>query len=173
MILECRLIITATLTAATLGVGGLNADTGNADWAQWRGPNRDGISTETGLLTTWPEGGPEVLWRIPIGGGYSSVAIADGLLYTMAGKGPDEFILCLDAATGEEMWRYRSDSNFIQHHGNGPRSTPIIEGDRLYVRAPRESCMLSIRKPATRSGAGTCAESSVAEFPGGVSPLPP
>ena len=73
------------------------------------------------------------LWRTPIGEGYSSIAISGGRLYTLSGEEPDEFVLCLDAASGEDLWRFRSDSNFKESHGNGPRSTPTIEGDRVYA----------------------------------------
>ena len=54
------------------------------DWPQWRGPNRDGVSTEKGLLDKWPEGGPKLVWKAEgIGSGFSSVSIRDGLIYTM------------------------------------------------------------------------------------------
>jgi len=60
----------------------------SADWPQWRGPNRDGISKETGLLKQWPEGGPQLVWKATgAGGGYSSFAISKGRLYTMGLKG--------------------------------------------------------------------------------------
>ena len=128
---------TAFLALSSFADGGAQQGNSEGDWAQWRGPNRDGVSIETGLLTTWPEAGPEVLWRSPIGGGYAGVVIAAGRLYTMAGQGPNEFVLCLDAATGEEVWRFRSDSNFIKSHGNGPRSTPTVDGSRLYVQSTK------------------------------------
>src|ERR1051325_2753083 len=53
------------------------------DWPGWRGPNRDGVSTETGLLTTWPENGPPKLWEAPTGEGFSSLAVAAGRVYSM------------------------------------------------------------------------------------------
>src|SRR5882724_9581634 len=61
-----------------------------ADWPQWRGPNRDGVSTATGLLTDWPETGPKVLWSQPTGAGYSSVVVANGYAFTMLQDGEDE-----------------------------------------------------------------------------------
>lgn len=132
---------TAFLALSSVADGGAQQGNFEGDWAQWRGPNRDGVSTETGLLTTWPEASPEVLWRSPIGGGYASVVIAAGRLYTVAGQGPDEIVLCLDAATGKEVWRFRSDSNFIQSHSNGPRSTPTVDGNRLVCPEPQREAL--------------------------------
>jgi len=104
-------------------------------WPQWRGPRRDGISDETGLRTDWAKT-PPVLWQQPIGGGYSSVAVADGRLYTMDKQGDDERVVCLAAGTGKELWahRYRVDySAFRQGHGTGPRATPTVAGGRVYT----------------------------------------
>jgi outer membrane protein assembly factor BamB len=105
----------------------------NADWPQYRGVNRDGISKETAILKTWPANGPRVLWKTPIGDGYSGMAIVSNRIYTMDAKGPDEFIVAMDAASGKEIWRYRNDSNFVNDQGNGPRGTPTIEGNMLYA----------------------------------------
>jgi outer membrane protein assembly factor BamB len=57
------------------------------DWAQWRGPNRDGLSTETGWLATWPQSGPKKLWEAPVGVGYSSMSVSQGRVYTMLRRG--------------------------------------------------------------------------------------
>ncbi len=104
-----------------------------ADWPQWFGPNRDGISPETGLLKDWPDSGPAVLWRTPLGEGFSSIAIARGAAYTMFAEGKDEYAVCLDAATGEERWRVKTGSNFSDWQGgNGPRATPIIDKERAF-----------------------------------------
>lgn len=105
----------------------------NADWPQYRGVNRDGISKETAILKAWPAQGPKVVWKAPIGDGYSGMAIVANRIYTMDAKGQDEFIVAMDAATGKELWRYRNDSNFINDQGNGPRGTPTIEGEILYA----------------------------------------
>jgi outer membrane protein assembly factor BamB len=104
-----------------------------ADWPQWRGLNRDGISRETGLLKTWPATGPKVLWRAPLGNGYSAIAISQGRLYTMASVGNDEFAMCFDTAGGKELWRTRTDSNYESGQGDGPRSTPTVDGNWVYV----------------------------------------
>ena len=131
------LFLSGVLAAlAWIGAGGeLSADPGNVqlDWPQWRGPHRDGISGATGLLKTWPEEGPKVLWRFPAGEGYSGISIDRGRLYTLFGKDDDEFAVCLDASAGDELWRFRTDSKFIESRGNGPRSTPTVDGDWVYV----------------------------------------
>ena len=119
-----------------LGVGILSAESGkhlNAEWPQWRGPARDGISNETALLTSWPADGPEVLWRIPLGDGYSGVSISQGRAYTMSALGDDEFVICLEASNGKEIWRFRTDSRYVEGNGDGPRSTPTVGGDSVFV----------------------------------------
>ena len=107
---------------------------GALDWPQWRGPNRDGISRQTGLLKEWPDDGPQVLWRVPLGEGFSGISVARGRVYTMFSEGNDEFVICLDASNGEEMWRFRSDSTYYEYEGgNGPRATPTIDGEFLFT----------------------------------------
>ncbi len=104
------------------------------DWPQWRGPNRDGISAETGLLKTWPAEGPKVLWRVALGNGFSAVSIANNRAYTMFSDGTDEFALCVDANSGKEIWRFKSDPNYVERAGgDGPRCTPVVDGNMVYV----------------------------------------
>ena len=107
-----------------------------ADWPQWRGPNRDGISTETGLLTSWPAGGPHMEWRATgLGEGYSTVAVAGGRVFTQGQSGNQEFVIALDAKTGSRVWLTATGRSFRESRGNGPRGTPTIDGDRLYAMA--------------------------------------
>lgn len=103
------------------------------DWPQWRGPNRDGISNETGLLKSWPEGGPKVIWTAPSGDGYSGISISQGRFYTMYNQGENEIVVCLDAVTGKEIWRFRSDSKYRNQFGNGPRSTPTVDSELVFT----------------------------------------
>lgn len=103
------------------------------DWPQWRGPQRDGKSLETGLLKTWPQEGPRILWRAPLGEGYSGIAIANGLGYTMYDEGNDEYLVCFDAKSGQRRWRVRTDKKFRNSWGNGPRVTPLIESEMVYT----------------------------------------
>lgn len=102
-------------------------------WPQWRGINRDGVSKETGIIKTWPAQGPKILWKTPIGEGYSSVAVSQGRIYTMDAKGEGEFVTAVDLATGKELWRTRIDSVFFSDQGNGPRSTPTVDSNMVYA----------------------------------------
>jgi outer membrane protein assembly factor BamB len=104
-----------------------------ADWPQYRGPRLDGTSSETGLARQWPADGPETLWRHDLGDGYSGMAVVDGRLYTMYGSGGDEMLVCLDAATGREIWRLRTDDNRADGQGGGPRATPTVHGSTVYA----------------------------------------
>lgn len=105
-----------------------------ADWFQWRGPNRDGHSAETGLLKEWPAGGPKLLWRAAgAGTGYSSFSASNGRLYTLGARGDTEHVIAFDAATGKKVWDVPNGQRFRNDRGDGPRSTPTIDGDRLYA----------------------------------------
>ena len=104
------------------------------NWPQWRGPNRDGISKETGLLKQWPADGPPLVWKATgAGRGYSSFSIANGKLYTMGLRGNREFVIAFDIATGKEAWATAHGSAFHNDRGDGPRGTPTIDGDRVYA----------------------------------------
>jgi outer membrane protein assembly factor BamB len=120
------------------------------DWPQWLGPNRDGIWRETGLLDRFPVGGPQVLWRTPMGAGYSGPAIAEGRVYVMdrqrardvAGKPRrptrdgipgNERVLCLNAGDGKIIWKHEYDCPYTISYPNGPRTTPLVHQDRVYT----------------------------------------
>lgn len=106
----------------------------NANWPQWRGPNRDGISKETGLLKQWPAEGPPLVWKaVGAGGGYSSFSIANGRMFTMGLRGDREFVVAFDVATGKEVWATPHGGAFRNDRGDGPRGTPTLDGDRLYA----------------------------------------
>lgn len=106
----------------------------NANWPQWRGPNRDGISKETGLLKQWPEAGPSLVWKATgAGRGYSSFSISNGKLYTLGLRGDREFVVAFDVATGKEAWATAHGSAFRNDRGDGPRGTPTVDGDRVYA----------------------------------------
>jgi outer membrane protein assembly factor BamB len=105
----------------------------NGDWPQWRGPGRDGVSLETGLLTDWPPGGPPRLWTAPAGPGYSSLAVFGSRLYTMLKDGGSEVVVCLDADSGKEVWRRPYACDYKNDQGSGPRSTPSVDDDRVYT----------------------------------------
>lgn len=104
------------------------------DWPQYRGPHRNGYSDETGLKLTWGTDGPSELWRFPIGIGFSSFAVNDGKLYTMGYKENKDFVWCLDANTGEEIWNYSYlETRFDKSHEGGPGSTPSTDGEFVYT----------------------------------------
>jgi outer membrane protein assembly factor BamB len=104
------------------------------DWPQWRGAHRDEISREKGLLKSWPEGGPKLLWTYTeAGNGYSSPAIVGSRLYTMGTEGGSDVILALDTTTGRKVWSSKLGTLFRQNKGNGPRGTPTVDGDALYA----------------------------------------
>ena len=104
------------------------------DWPQYRGPDRTGISAETGLLTDWPDdSGPTELWRQPIGSAFTGLSVVGEALYTAESTEEGEFILRLDAKTGAEVWRARIADRYTNNFGDGPRSTPTVVGDALYV----------------------------------------
>lgn len=104
-----------------------------ADWPQFLGPTRNGISSETGLLDKWPEGGPKVLWRVPGGVGMSGLAISGGRLLTLVQKDGQQFVLALDAATGKPLWQTPVASEYKNQMGDGPRATPAISGNQVFA----------------------------------------
>lgn len=111
----------------------LDGSEARADWPQWRGPNRDGISQEERMVNAWPEGGPEVVWRVPLAEGFSGMSVVQGSVYTMGAEGDEEFALCLDAASGKEIWRTPVGGKFAESRGDGPRSTPTVDRERVFV----------------------------------------
>lgn len=106
-----------------------------ADWPQFRGPNRDGCSTEKGLASQWGDAGPRQLWRQEVGAGFSGITIVKNRVYTMDSDDTDEYALCLDAQTGKRLWRKRIASLFTNKFGDGPRSTPTVADGIVYVLA--------------------------------------
>jgi outer membrane protein assembly factor BamB len=104
-----------------------------ADWPQWLGPNRNGSSPETGLLTKWPKEGPKVLWKVDGGEGYSSIAVANGRAFTLVQKNGKEWAIALDAVKGTTIWEKEVGPIYKNQFGNGPRSTPTVDGKFVYV----------------------------------------
>lgn len=106
------------------------------DWPQWRGPDRTGISKETGLLKSWPAGGPKQVWKATgLGKGFSSMAVAGGRIYTQGQRGQQEFVIALDAKSGKKLWETPSGAAFDERRGSGPRGTPTVDGSVLYAIA--------------------------------------
>jgi outer membrane protein assembly factor BamB len=121
------LVITAT-TLAQQQRGGPP----RTDWPQWRGPNRDNVSTETGLLKQWPDKGPPLAWKgTGIGKGYSSVSIAGDRIYTMGDAGDSAYVHCLQLNGGKKVWSVKVGRSGGDYPGT--RSTPTVAGDRVYA----------------------------------------
>jgi outer membrane protein assembly factor BamB len=92
---------------------------------------------DKGLLQDWPTEGPKTLWRIPAGEGYSGMAVANGKLFTMWNEEKSQFLFCFEASSGKELWRYRIGEYFLNQYGNGPRSTPVVDGTTVYAVSAR------------------------------------
>ncbi len=108
------------------------------DWPQWRGPNRDGISRETGLLQSWPEGGPRLVFRADgLGAGYSTVSVAEGRIHTLGMLSGREWVISLDAETGAQLWATPHGEGYRDGRGDGPRSVPTVAGGRVYALGAR------------------------------------
>ena len=104
------------------------------DWPQWRGPRRDGVSAERGLLKQWPTGGPALAWQAKgAGEGYSSFAVANGRLITLGARSGTESVVAFDVATGKRLWERANGRRYNNDRGDGPRGTPTIDGDRVYA----------------------------------------
>jgi outer membrane protein assembly factor BamB len=140
----CVLLATGLLLTGSAGAG--RAD----DWPQWLGPQRDGVWRESGVLDKFPEGGPKVLWRAPVGGGYTGPAVAGGRVYVTdrvlapgtrlpanafakSSLPGQERVLCLDAATGQQVWKHEYDCPYRISYPAGPRATPLVHGDKVYT----------------------------------------
>src|SRR5512133_830090 len=100
------LLLSALSAPVAVAILELNASA--ADWPQWRGPQRDGISRETGLLKSWPAEGPKVLWKADLGQGFSSFAVADGRVFTQYQDKDGQWLIALDEKTGATLWKIQT-----------------------------------------------------------------
>ena len=107
-----------------------------ADWPRFRGPEGTGISQETGLLETWPDGGPNEIWRVPIGAGYSGITVADERLFTMGSDEEAEFLICLDPANGKDRITFLPGLGTITDYFK--QTTELVSG-RNYQREWKKS----------------------------------
>jgi len=117
--------------AVLLGVTAIHAA---ADWPQWQGPDRTRISKETGLLKDWPAAGPLVVWTAAgLGSGYGSMAVAGDRVFVQGARGRTSVVIALNRADGKEVWSKTLGAYETNDRGPGPRGTPTVDGDRLYV----------------------------------------
>lgn len=104
------------------------------DWPQFLGPNRNGISPETGLVDSWPKEGLKEVWRVEAGGiGMSGIAISRDRALTMIQAGGKQHVLCLDAKSGKPVWRTPIAPEYLNPQGDGPRATPTVAGDTVFA----------------------------------------
>lgn len=120
-----------------------------ADWPQWMGPNRDDVWLESGILEEFPSGGLRFLWRTPIHGGFAGPAVGGGKVFVtdyervVGDASPEptkrnqlqgkERVICLDAATGKQLWRHEYDCPYSIAYPAGPRCTPTVDQGRVYT----------------------------------------
>src|SRR5688572_21480141 len=121
------IILTALILAVSLA----------ADWPQWRGSNRDGVTQDFAPPTTWPATLKEA-WKVTVGEGHSSPVTSEGRVYVLARQGEDEVVLGLDAVTGKHLWRASYPATYTMNpaatgHGKGPKSTPVVSAGKLFT----------------------------------------
>ena len=104
------------------------------DWPQWQGPDRTGLSKETGLLQQWPASGPAVVWSASgLGAGYGSLAIKGDRIFVQGSNGRQSLVFSLNRADGKGVWSKALGAAGDNDRGPGPRGTPTLDGDRLYA----------------------------------------
>ena len=124
------LLTTALLCALSVAVSNQTP----REWHQWRGPNRDGKSDETGLLEAWGPNGPPLAWRVGgAGTGYSSFSASGGRLLTMGASGGVEYVMAFDVRSGDKLWKTPLGRRYRNYEGDGPRGTPTVDDRRVYA----------------------------------------
>jgi outer membrane protein assembly factor BamB len=104
------------------------------DWPQWRGPNRDGKSAATGLLSEWPADGPKLVWNIDgFGEGYSTPAVAGEVMYLLGTRDNDEYLFAVNSSDGSQRWSARIGTKSGGGGFPGPKGTPTLDGDLIYA----------------------------------------
>lgn len=144
-----KLINTMMLGVFCIAISSVTASHSvSQEWPHWMGPDRTNTWNESGIIETFPEGGPKVLWRTKISGGYSGAAVAQGKVmitdfvtdanvkignFERREFSGTERIICLDESNGKELWKHEHSVNYTISYPSGPRCTPVIEGDRVYT----------------------------------------
>ena len=118
----CLLFLLSTTTALA------------SDWPNYRGPNHNGVSTETGWTAQWPADGPPVLWKTSVGTGFASVSVSGKRAFTMGNTADTDTVYCLDTDTGKTLWKYSYPCPLSPSmYEGGPSATPTVDGDRVYT----------------------------------------
>jgi outer membrane protein assembly factor BamB len=129
------------VVALAAGAGGQSTPSSQAgsappggDWPQWRGPDRTGLSRESALLREWPSSGPALLWTAAnLGAGYGSMAISGDRIFVQGTRAGRSIVVTLNRADGKELWSKALGPSGDNDRGPGPRGTPTVDGERLYV----------------------------------------
>ncbi len=111
------------------------ASNAGTDWPCFLGPTHDSKSSETGILTDWPDTGPPIVWQRPLGIGYGIGSVAGGRYYQFDRYGDQARLTCLDAAGGEFLWKFGYPTDYEDNLGynNGPRCSPVVDDGRVYL----------------------------------------
>jgi outer membrane protein assembly factor BamB len=124
------IIIVATGFTTILGAQSEPA----GDWPQWLGPTRAGVSSEVGLLKQWPAQGPPLVWSVSgLGTGYGSIAVKGDRIFVQGSNGKQSILFSLNRADGKNVWSKALGAAGTNDRGSGPRGTPTVDGDRVYV----------------------------------------
>jgi outer membrane protein assembly factor BamB len=121
------------LCGILLILGVLSTQAVAGDWPQFLGPERNGLSTETGLLNEWPEGGPKIVWRVPGGVGMSGVSVSEDMAATLVQREGRQWLLAVSATTGRELWKTDLTEEYKNSMGDGPRGTPAITSSQVFA----------------------------------------
>jgi outer membrane protein assembly factor BamB len=124
-----------------------------ADWPNFRGPNHNGISSETGWLVKWPTEGPPVLWKASLGVGYASITVAQGCAYATGNHEATATLYCFDADTGSNLWHFSYASDlYSKYNGNGndglggTSGSPTVQGNRVFLMSG-DGCLYALETP--------------------------
>jgi outer membrane protein assembly factor BamB len=128
-----QFVLAILLSCAAIALSA--AENPGEDWPQFLGPRANGTSTETGLLDKWPTNGLPLVWDKTIGTGYGAPSVMGNRLVVHHRIANDEIVECLEANTGKTLWRFSSESHFVDPYGynNGPRSTPLLTSNLCYT----------------------------------------
>ena len=106
----------------------------SGDWPHWRGPQRNGVSSEADWLDTWPAEGPPIAWRAKVGLGFSSFVVAQGRAFTLGHADGQDTVWCFEAATGRVLWKYSYPAELgDKYFDGGTTGTPAIDGRNVFV----------------------------------------